>query len=305
MFSGEGFGSAVHQARVEVFELHGNRTNTWGAYQCYGDPHYRLVPKRGETTTISECHYIDLAEAIVDVNNLTQNARIAVANKISSLRDELETTYAEIACSNEDWLDDPDLNEALGRAYGEVDLFEQAVQFYEKAFHHPKSQISVKSIEQLANLRSRWAVELQNKDAALKLIDDSINQLRRLKITMGDTPERLALIGSAYKRCAQISRRKRRREALVKMESYYRRAWELKKSNTYPLLNMLIVQGVRYWNGIIDKYPPDWEDQLKTAQEMALQQKEANPENFWLAIGVADYKLTDYLSKGHADPVGP
>lgn len=45
MLAGERFGDAVHQARREV-HVKESRSNTWGAYQCYGDPDYRLVTGR-------------------------------------------------------------------------------------------------------------------------------------------------------------------------------------------------------------------------------------------------------------------
>ncbi|MCJ7830474.1 MAG: CHAT domain-containing protein, partial [Desulfobacterales bacterium] len=44
LLSGRMLGDAVQSARRETFERHA-RTNTWGAYQCYGDPDYRLITK--------------------------------------------------------------------------------------------------------------------------------------------------------------------------------------------------------------------------------------------------------------------
>jgi CHAT domain-containing protein len=41
MLSGETFGTAVHTARQRTYEQHG-MTNTWGAYQCYGNPDFKL-----------------------------------------------------------------------------------------------------------------------------------------------------------------------------------------------------------------------------------------------------------------------
>ncbi len=42
LLQGEAFGDAVRQARTAVHADSGERHNTWGAYQCYGDPHWRL-----------------------------------------------------------------------------------------------------------------------------------------------------------------------------------------------------------------------------------------------------------------------
>ena len=42
MLKGRAFGEAVKHARCVTFERHPG-SNTWGAYQCYGDPEYRLI----------------------------------------------------------------------------------------------------------------------------------------------------------------------------------------------------------------------------------------------------------------------
>ena len=42
MFMGRTFGDAVRQARSDTYQSH-HLTNTWGAYQCYGEPDWRLV----------------------------------------------------------------------------------------------------------------------------------------------------------------------------------------------------------------------------------------------------------------------
>jgi hypothetical protein len=41
LVDGEFFGEAVRAARNDIFTLF-PEVNTWGAYQCYGDPNYRL-----------------------------------------------------------------------------------------------------------------------------------------------------------------------------------------------------------------------------------------------------------------------
>jgi len=43
LLNGVPFGESVHTARKETFGSHGG-VNTWGAYQCYGDPNYRIHP---------------------------------------------------------------------------------------------------------------------------------------------------------------------------------------------------------------------------------------------------------------------
>ena len=54
MLKGHAFGEAVKLARCATFERHSG-SNTWGAYQCYGDPEYRLTLSavRASSTTES------------------------------------------------------------------------------------------------------------------------------------------------------------------------------------------------------------------------------------------------------------
>ena len=39
------FGDAVHGARKKIFDEF-PQVNTWGAFQCYGDPAYKLKARR-------------------------------------------------------------------------------------------------------------------------------------------------------------------------------------------------------------------------------------------------------------------
>ncbi len=48
LLSGATFGEAIAAARWQTWNDH-QSVNTWGAYQCYGDPDYRLAPTRSCT----------------------------------------------------------------------------------------------------------------------------------------------------------------------------------------------------------------------------------------------------------------
>ena len=49
------FGEAVKQARQETYTLGGN--NTWGAYQCYGNPDFALSPQAGAASRQTRTFY--------------------------------------------------------------------------------------------------------------------------------------------------------------------------------------------------------------------------------------------------------
>ncbi len=50
MLGGETFGRALKTARIHVYENFSD-SNTWGAYQAYGDPDYRLDPNSSDRAT--------------------------------------------------------------------------------------------------------------------------------------------------------------------------------------------------------------------------------------------------------------
>ncbi|MBN1666617.1 MAG: CHAT domain-containing protein, partial [Anaerolineales bacterium] len=300
ILAGEPFGEAVLQARRRVYDQHGERSNTWGAYQCYGDPFYRLAESAGAAAEQQESRLIDLEEAVVEVENFTRSASVAAAHKVSNLRQELEALYQELAQYHSAWLADPVLNAALGFAFGEVDRFKQAVVCFEAALKHKEASISVKAIEQLCNFRARWAVQVAQGGEvrrAQQLVTESLDQLRHLQQTVGSSAERLSLLAATYKRAAQIGRAEARRAALEGMAEYYRQARELEPENPYARLNQLTVQIVCYWMGVVKARPPVTQE-LQHLRARAEARREENSTDFWSAIGVCDCDLAIALLSG-------
>ena len=78
LLRGYQFGDAVKAARAEIYEQHGDRTNTWAAYQCYGDPAYRLVVKTAGGGGWKE-KFVDIDEAIAKIDQLYERAKTASA----------------------------------------------------------------------------------------------------------------------------------------------------------------------------------------------------------------------------------
>ena len=62
------FGDAVRTARKAIYDSHRN-TNTWGAYQCYGDPGFLLHVGTGSTAAPPKS-YVAQPEFILDLKNL-------------------------------------------------------------------------------------------------------------------------------------------------------------------------------------------------------------------------------------------
>jgi hypothetical protein len=309
------FGDAVKTARVETYNLHKDRTNTWGAYQCYGDPEYRLVTKlQGDRA--SQEKFVDIDEAIAKVNQQYEKAKTASAQSIERIRGDLQILSEGLEKDNPDWMEDARLLEALGEAFGEAFWFEEAVRYYDKAIQNGKSTAAIKAVEQSANFHVRLAVQEFNNDpaqygASKAEIEEQIEILERLMGTIGKTAERWSVIGSGYKRLAQISADRSQNtcnSALKKMEVAYQKAWEQKvrekKEDAYPLTNALtasLVQMLR--SGDPDKSRlAEVAERIETAKSIAEKKRLSSRDDFWARTGLVEanlvYHLHKYLSSG-------
>lgn len=303
LLMGDAFGDAVKAARVETYRLHKDRTNTWGAYQCYGDPTYRLVlsPEGGQSR---RDRFVDIDEAITRVNQIYELAKTTSAQGIGRIRSDLRSVLEDVQTNNAEWLKDAVLLNALGEAFGEAFLFEEAAKFYQDAVNSGKSGAPIKALEQLANCNIRLAVqEYENnpaKYAASKArIEKQIGNLNQLMGTVGETSERLSMVGSGYKRLALITAERSQKacdSALKKMESAYWKAWK-KTDDTYPLRNYLaaaIIQMLR--SGVQSKDRlADLRRLIDMDRESAAKNKLTSPDDFWANVGVAEAHLVDHL----------
>lgn len=304
MLKGDYFGDAVKAARVETYRLHKDRTNTWGAYQCYGDPTYRLVLSSGGGGGGRD-RFVDIDEAVIKVNQIYELAKTASAQGIGKIVSDLRSVLAEIKDKNGEWMDDAVLLNALGEAFAEAFLFEEAVGFYNRAIANGKSGAPIKALEQRANCIIRLAVqEFENdpaKYASSKAkIEEQIERLNQLMRTVGETTERLSLIGSGYKRLALVLADRAPAactSALKTMESAYKKAWGGKDGEAYPLKNYLaalILQMLR--SGARSKRKlADIGALIDAVQKMAVQNQRKSPDDFWANVGVTEAKLVLHL----------
>lgn len=302
LLNGDRFGSAVKAARVETFRLHKDRTNTWGAYQCYGDPDYRLVTKTDNDPSRRE-RFVDVDEAIVKVNQQYEKAKTASAQGIEKIRVDLQNLSEGLERDNREWMNNPRLLEALGEAFGEAFWFEEAVRCYDLAVKNGNST-TIKAVEQSVNCHIRLALqEYENKsmtyEAARAEIETQIKKLEQLMDMIGQTSERLSMVGSGYKRLAQIAADRSQaacNSALKKMEAAYKQASQ-KKEDAYPLTNYvtaMVVQLLRTGDrdpGRISEIKKFIDD----ARAIAEKEKLNSPDDFWAKIGVTEVRLVEHL----------
>ncbi|HVQ77721.1 MAG TPA: CHAT domain-containing protein, partial [Candidatus Binatia bacterium] len=210
MLGGERFGRAVQAARKRAYADHPG-VNTWGAYQCYGDPDFRLITEAADgERSGGGLAFFTPDELIAELDNLRQDALASDGPETADrLRARLKALESRIPVA---WRKAGGVCAALGQAHGEIDDFERAIQCYEDALKAEGANVPVRAIEQLANLKARWAVSLhQHSPRATRAVPDpdalvaeALGHLDLL-IALAPTAERLSLKGSAFKRKAWLA----------------------------------------------------------------------------------------------------
>jgi CHAT domain/Lecithin:cholesterol acyltransferase len=270
MLKGHAFGEAVKLARCATFERHPG-SNTWGAYQCYGDPEYRLTLSavRASSTTES-VRIVSPAHAVQDLSNIAARLKTRATASAAGELERIEQIAKVV--EHKGWLQNGLVTAALARAYGEAGQLDVAIPLYRQALAAEDAAASMRDVEQLANFEVRHAMARWQQGAALtgkerdalhracvSQIEDAIKTLETLggpllgakQEPFGQTAERLALIASAYKRLALMQSGRKRLQSLEQMETFYRKAAavasERQADAAYPLLNAVAAALARRW----------------------------------------------------------
>jgi pimeloyl-ACP methyl ester carboxylesterase/tetratricopeptide (TPR) repeat protein len=315
MLSGGSFGIAVLAARKQIYEQFPD-VNTWGAYQCYGDPDFRLFDD-GQNDKKQLPHYYVRAEWVSDLENIVSTMRSNNSGEGNEeWRQWLESCFKRVPDDKlEDWQKQADVAAALGTVYGELGDYERAIDHLDKAMAANKAEFPVKALEQRANYRVKHALQFRQtadkteKDITLDEIEraiDELNFLISLTPTKGQlsTKERLSLLGSAYKRQAWLqSTKAKRKTALEEMRNNYQLAFnkglESKNIDAYPLTNWITAEVILSW---FDKHhDQSWKQDLPGWVTQAIadakQKMSVNPE-YWDSVVEPDCLLMMGLING-------
>ncbi|HEY6896733.1 MAG TPA: CHAT domain-containing protein [Rhodocyclaceae bacterium] len=243
MANGRRFGKAVLEARQHVRRAF-PQSNTWGAYQCYGDPDYRLH-EDGDGNDDDTASYFSPEALVTDLENLASRASVEpvapqeIKNLIAKIPEKLE----------EEWCKKSAVATALGLAWGQLECFEEAIIHLDKATQDESAVMSLKALEQRANYKARHAANLAAKgkhSEAIELFSKAEVELKAL-LGMGPTSERHNLLASLWKRRASAFA-EGRLEALANMKSSYVEAARLcpadSTKDAYPKTNSLLADAL-------------------------------------------------------------
>lgn len=290
LLGGEGLGAAVKRAREEVYAEF-PRSNTWGAYQCYGDPAFTLG--RRKSSPADRCDPVSPREARMRIESLGKDVCVDALNKVL---DGIPERW---------WADDAGLLAAAGEACAAQGDFQRAIGYLGRALRLEKSDIPMSAVERYANLSARWAHTLVRADEqpssqaarekALAAVKRAICMLESL-VRIACSGERLSLLGSAWKRRAQLGPPGERSEGFLESARWYDKAADYAREHreaelAYPVINALTL---RFVAGTLDDDP---EPKLNEAEQSA-RERIASGGGFWDRITYPDAALVRCLYKG-------
>ena len=292
MFGGDTFGEATKKARRAIYETHGTRNNTWGAYQCYGDPYYQLHKNVSKPREAYD--FIIPEEAEIVLGNLLNKVESggydpeAVLNTMDAVGNAL--VRASMRSGR--------ITELQALLYCALNEYDRATEKFEALWKEEEATFSVATTEKYCNVQIRHFAQKMQKDRAdnsnpptIKEDTDrlkaAIARLESLK-SFGETVERLNLIGSAYQRLASVSSGQEKTKAYECAASQYRLSFKAAGiafapaaaplTNRVAIENALVLAGVSKWG---DSPLPSKKDslaelatELEKIQPLSPQEKE-------------------------------
>ncbi|MDP9388507.1 MAG: CHAT domain-containing protein [Actinomycetota bacterium] len=329
LLGGAFFGAAVQCSRQQAHESFPGSA-TWAAFQCYGDPGYRLrssvVVEGGSAAMVSPD---ELVRRVRTITVLAGKIGLPDFDDISRREEELleELDRHRGGLARHRW-DIPLVLYELGVAYGELGAYDKAVECYRQAWDHPQGNAApVKLLEQLGNFEVRLAqCRVRDRrappgtsgggdgvdvdvDIHVKELVDAAERHLGLALGLGETPERLALLGSFHKKAATLSGGDERRHHLVEAARRYAEARDLRstlvgEATPYHTLNWLqlaTLAGMRVPEAEVAAALGSVTPAV-SGPSGPRRPGRGDPEGFWERVVAADLALTRFLLGEPTDP---
>jgi CHAT domain-containing protein/pimeloyl-ACP methyl ester carboxylesterase len=312
LLRGSRFIKAVGDAREAAF--HADRqSNTWAAYQCYGDPEW--VWRRDDDDDPHQAHApgSEFAGVASPVSLALALEKIAIESQYSAPSDQLDNLRYLDAEFAPLWGTMGAIAEAFGLAYAQLKQLDKAIDWYQIALHAEDGSASFRAAEQLANLTVRRAEKLDDLTAAKAGVELGIQQLECL-IAVQATLERESLLGSAWKRLAMIEERRAQQTgkntsaaALQASIAHYGRAEAMAiqagaDNLFYPAKNCIAVEVCAAFQA---KTLPELDPARLAIVKDALDKAAADHPDFWSVAGQTELQLLISLGQGRLAPAVP
>ena len=308
MLDGEGFGQAVLNARQRVFE-DAKRTgsNTWGAYQCYGDPEFVLDPR-------AKNKYSSGVSGPVSASELRQEVEsIGAQIKYSTKKEQEEfsaTIDALLKIIPDAWMDQASVCTAIADVRSRLGDYEAAAEFYTRARTGERGDVSLAALEQLVSMTARSVVKQckstslssAEKRAEIARLDEADKIIDNL-LALHPSVERWSLKGGMHKRWVIVASKGEQVKQLREMTDAYQHAFDMataiKSSDAfYPLQNLIAAEIALGWCQGSAKKGKSTRKQLdalirELASSMSVSGR--NSTDFWTMSQEPDYRLLKSL----------
>ncbi len=207
LLSGETFGESVQNARLSTYDTYPS-SNTWAAYQCYGDPFYRLTDEQ-RVNKKAKITFVDPVEVIVEINNLTSQAEPASSRDRKNLSEQLGAIITQIP---QKWLGKSKIVEAIANCYYELNLYENAMEYFGKLGDLIDGNTSLESMLRMANIQTKISVkqlknpelltQTQKKHASITILNSE--KIIENLINLGENSRRYGVLGGHFKRKCMV-----------------------------------------------------------------------------------------------------
>ncbi|MGM9513479.1 CHAT domain-containing protein [Roseateles sp. DB2] len=198
LLAGEPFVHAVSRAREQIWQQFPD-SNTWAAYQCYGDPGWRLV-EGGEVTGSKAAPKVHSPEGLI-LRLQAHTQELQHGDEVDKERTKAEIQQLDLAFGDI-WRASGEVCAAFGAAYAEDFLTDRALFWYERACRAEDGGGSIQALQQLGNLKARAAERSGDRAAVLEAI-----QLLQHAFALVRSCHGACLLASAWKRLALLDER--------------------------------------------------------------------------------------------------
>lgn len=153
LFKGKEFGEAVKFARKECYTKHRN-TNTWAAYQCYGEYYYKLVNQNA----VEDVTDFFMTESIAKIELENIISDIKAGNPVHDYLEKIKNRVFDTSC------DSPEILELLAIIYYELERFEESLRIIERIIKQNNISYSIGVIELYFRIKiQNYSVEENDK----------------------------------------------------------------------------------------------------------------------------------------------
>lgn len=251
MFEDCTFGDAVKKARVAIYEDHS--TNTWGAYQCYGDQFYKFREFDGGTGR-KKYSFVTSGEVLVSLANL--HSEIETNNWSKDVYLDRLVEISKVV--DESSLRDHAITEKEAMIYADLYEYVHALLKFDN-LRAENVSFSLPAMERYCSIRVKQCVldfskSPQEVKTYIKKIDDVVQDFNSM-LRLGATPMRYAGLGATFKRKSILLNKPQKTKTYEQTALYYQLAYAAPNNpyranslaNWIEAEHVLVLLGERKW----------------------------------------------------------